>query len=270
MGSSSMYASKPWERITNIHLLGWTVPEIHALNIQERWWWRWWLSSSHSKSTQEPFDFAMYHRETKWKHSTIMFFLVCVFAAFALTWQLPKSILTCKQTWELTASTWKTKEFQETILDFLSATRQQEVQELSVPQLSCQKNLAMPCSNEGSWLPQLRHLLTLSRTDAFCHFWNEKLKRGGIPKPWMNTDKATCNDRTLRWYMELRDLSGGERFSPHHHICRLWLISDVTSAEKLVLDYSLLDKTQLCTKHMLHSKNLTILNVIETRIKTHL
>lgn len=52
-----------------------------------------------------------------------------------------KSIITCKQTLELTVPTWKIREFQKTALDFPSATRHREVQELSVPQLSCRKNL---------------------------------------------------------------------------------------------------------------------------------
>lgn len=34
VGSGSTYASKTWECINNIQLLGWTVPEIHTTSIQ--------------------------------------------------------------------------------------------------------------------------------------------------------------------------------------------------------------------------------------------
>lgn len=118
--------------------------------------------------------------------NSIMFYLFPAFAAFALTWQLPKSILTCKQTRELTDPTWKVRGFQRTALDFPSATRHQEVQELSVPQLSCRKNLL----NEGRQLSQLQNPWTPSWTHANFHFWNEKWKSRGIPKAWVGTENT--------------------------------------------------------------------------------
>lgn len=175
-----------------------------------RWWW--WSFPAHLNSTQTTLQFcrvSLRHSLSE-GNSTIVFYLFPAFAAFALTWQLPKSIVTCKQTWELTDPTWKIREFQKTALDFPSATRHQEVQELSVPQLSCWKNLLI----QGSQLPLLQNPWTLSWTHANSHFWKEKWKSRGILKPWVGTD----NNWALRWYMKLRDLSGeGEALSPSSH-----------------------------------------------------
>lgn len=144
-----------------------------------------WSFPSHLNSTKTAFQFCRVPLRNSLNDgiSTTVVFLFCTFAASALIWQLPKAILACKQTWELTVSTCKTREYQKTLLDFPSAKRHQEVQELSVPQLSCQKNLAVPRSNEDSPLPLLQNLLTLSWTDASSGFWNENWKNRGITKP---------------------------------------------------------------------------------------
>lgn len=153
-----------------------------------------------------------------------MFFLFYTVAAFALTWQLPKAILTCKQTRKLTVSTWRIKRISENCfgLPFCNKTSRSS---RTVPQLSCQKNSAVPCSNEDSQLPLLQNLITQSWTDGNSCFRNEKLKRG-LPKPWVNTDTAAQNNWTLRWYMKLRDLSE-ENTSlspwPHNHtVVHFW------------------------------------------------
>ena len=214
-----------------------------TLQIFKGRWWCWWSFPSHLNSTQTTLWFChiSFRNRLSEGNSTIVFFSFCVFAAFALTWQLPKYILTCKQTWQLTVSTWKIREFQKTILDFPSATSHRVVQELSVPQLSCQKNLAVLCSNEDTQLPLLQNLLTLSWTDANSRFCNKKLKRRGTPKPWVNTDNATCYDVTLRWCMKLTDLLGGRTlFSPHHHIIRLvhfWCYFCVETSTTLLITW---------------------------------